>query len=198
MHTQYIMRKWRCLEVTSHFYIYLLCVDIKDSFHLGDLQLKRLMHIAWEYCVYEVRVERTMGDTSQAVRKSNPNSWGFNCLHYHIEKEEKHIITHISYITRDLNSSSPHCSKNSAKQLHALILVTLLKLAQHGHRPVPVVNSSLSTLRPTSSPIWRRFPKIERLWTQSRSIHMHTAGLNNRHVAQVHLLSVSQWTPLWV
>lgn len=77
----------------------------------------------------ELKVQ--MGNTSQAVRKSNPTSWGFNCLHYHIEKEEKHIITLISYITRDLNSSSPHFSENSAKQFRALISVTLLKLAHH-------------------------------------------------------------------
>lgn len=80
---------------------------------------------------YEVRVGITNGDTSQAVRKSNPTSWGFNCLHYHIEKEEKHIITLISCITRDLNSSSPHCCKISAKQFRASISVTLLKLVHH-------------------------------------------------------------------
>lgn len=103
------------------------------------------------------------------------------------------VITLISNITGDLNRSSPRREESSTKQFRSLVLVNYPTNLFYGHRPVLLINTSLSALRSASSSIWRRFPKTGRDCGHEINTHMHTLGLNSRRATQVYHLRVSQW-----
>lgn len=74
------------------------------------------------------------------------------------------------------------------------MLVNYSAVPSYGHRPVLLINTSLSTLRSAYSPIWSRFPQTARSHGHGRGQYTHTHAVWITAVfAQVCLLRVSQW-----